>query len=635
MPPSVPKSVAFALFLALSWCAVSNAAGTAPPASISLTFGSDIGPINPSTTLGHLSSGLYAVPETGGTPTRHPFLFKWANNVLQDASSQTLWAFDVDDSNVLKVWSYASWTAANLDDPAFNPVPLYTLANFTYITQNYIWYYMMNSVNGSYYIFASSYDSLYIDRFTPSGNTLIYTHLLNYQPPFPNNAYLVSNDQSLLYVESYDPDGNLNSNVTVYSISSDLSNLTWVRDVVTQCPAGSNLQFIEATRDNKTLVAGCWFGGYELFNITVPNNPISIGWYNDSVPEFGCQYGDGQTGSGSADLSAPPAWMNYVNDTYVTADVLTSTNPPTLTRFYPLDNNIWWCAATPNQQVVLIGPQYLQVFSTSSATTPLYSARTVCAVLNWVGSIAGRSVFFHARSPECNCADLANKPCPIGMALTSSQGPSYVTPFTASYGPYFLSGRDYEESIATDNYTQVVGANLTWQVEPVFFDNTNLVFPTIVPCFNRTVTIDPADYGRFAGKWVLVGLGRRSTPCGDSAHPSALYDFLYSIGAKGVLLQALEGALAYPGNSLPFLGIEVSNEMGFTLLAAWNASICAATPGCVTTVATPTVATPTTTTAATPTTTRGPTATSAHHVSIFSPILGVAMFLVAFVVKRH
>jgi len=294
-------------------------------------------------------------------------------------------------------------------------------------------------------------------------------------------------------------------------------------------------------------------------------------------------------GSGSADLTSPPAWMNSINNTYVTADVLASTTG-TITRFSPLDSKMWWCAATPSSQVVLIGPQYLQIFSLSNPNTPVYSARTVCSVLNWAGSVSGRSLFFHARSAECNCADLATKPCPIGMTLQSSQGAAYVTPYTASFGPYFLSGRDYEESISTTDDTQTIGTSLTWDVEPVFYNDSalGLVFPTYQPCANGTVTIAQADYPRFANKWVLVGPLHKVVDCGS---PNALYAFLGTINVSGVLLEEPQGSLAYPGNPLPYLGLGVTYEMGHAIVAAWNASICAATSGCV--VYVPTVATPT------------------------------------------
>jgi len=575
------------LLLAVSLLALAlSTLAAVPPATLSIKFGSNVGPITPTNPRGSLSSGLFAVPEAGGTPVRHSFLFKYANQVAYDVETQTLWAFDVDGTGALKVWNTSSWTEANIKDAAFNPTPLYMTSDpwVIDIRSNYIWYYHMKSKNGSWFIFGSNYEQNFIDKITPNGTSLSRTNLLSYTPPSGNDAFVVSFDESIIYLEEADPDclGGvcLPSKISVNSFSGE-ANLTRLSAVQTKCPNDTWVQSMSITQDGKTLVVGCYAAAYELFNISNPLAPVSLGVFTDSGTTFQCQMEDSNMGSGAADNTAPPAWVSQVNDTYFNVDVLVSTSPRTLRTFNPKDENLWWCAATPTQKVVLIGPQYLEIYPLASNAAPSYSAKTVCDVLNWVATLHNHSLFFHTRSPQCNCEDLATKPCPVGFELVSSEGQSVIAPFLTAWGQYFVIGKDYQESLSTSETTVSLGAELTWPVEPMFFNNTvnNLLYATIQPCVNGSLVLTAADTPRFKDKWVLIGTMRLTEDCG--ANPRALSEYLIANGAKGLLYQLrAEDVLAYPGNSSPVPVAVVTYEMGQAILLAWNASQCHADTTC-------------------------------------------------------
>ena len=92
------------------------------------------------------------------------------------------------------------------------------------------------------------------------------------------------------------------------------------------------------------------------------------------------------------------------------------------------------------------------------------------------------------------------------MQLVSSAGQSVIDPYITAFGPYFLIGTDYQESLATTETTTSLGTELTWAVEPMFFNNTAnaLLYPTIQPCVNGSLVLTSADHPRFVGKVPLT-----------------------------------------------------------------------------------------------------------------------------------
>src|SRR5690348_1414478 len=135
------------------------------------------------------------------------------------------------------------------------------------------------------------------------------------------------------------------------------------------------------------------------------------------------------------------AYLILFEDTEVNA--LTQSDPYQIVSF-PAKEKLYWCAITTSARALLIGHHTIQFFKPSAPSDPFASNDVTCASFQWAGTIAGAEVFYHQRNPECNCPDKASLPCPPGIQLIADGDLSSIM---APFGSYFLSGRDYADSV--------------------------------------------------------------------------------------------------------------------------------------------------------------------------------------------
>jgi hypothetical protein len=154
--------------------------------------------------------------------------------------------------------------------------------------------------------------------------------------------------------------------------------------------------------------------------------------------------------------------------------------------------------------------------------------------MNYAGTFMSYELFTHAASAICNCQNLADKPCPVGMQV---EGSPEAQAFFASLmiEGYILSGYEYQETYGNPQTT--VNANVSWG-----FGLPDDPDQTYVGC---TPIADPS---RIAGKWAGFDANVSPIPC---AFNETIKNFK-DAGALGMIIPLAEGDSLYYLFSDPF-----------------------------------------------------------------------------------